>query len=309
MAAMTETSAAHRPYDLPKLFQQIGVSQLVRAAIDPPERHDADVEVQMLETDPVPVRGEPLPVDGFVDGIQNALVVAHHGHRPVHVAYTAAGASGPGPRGPRLSGLVEQLAIICSSADRGWVDEINPVANPLPVTELDVTSPPEVGRAAALELGSARDGAERQLVTQMLADGVDRLVVDGALAGRPADSRLVGVVKTTRTRYLPDEKVLWGLPAGWRSPVFLLPPSGGCRVDRYSCYVRLHDASRAPWDFGLIRLETFDAELLDSLAVLAFAERQFARSRDGRWDRHLESVAVCEKLLKARKPRVFDLAR
>jgi len=36
------------------------------------------------------------------------------------------------------------------------------------------------------------------------------------------------------------------------------------------------------------------------------AERQSPRSGDGRWDRHLASVATTEKVLRALRPAVFN---
>jgi hypothetical protein len=131
-------------------------------------------------------------------------------------------------------------------------------------------------------------------------------VVDGSLVARPIRDRVVGVVKTTNRRYLPDESVLWGLPAGWRSPRFKIPEgSQNVGAPRYSCYLRLHDASRQAWNFGLIRLETFDLDLLEPLCALALEERQPAGSLDRRYDRHLAGVRAVEDLLRARRPSIF----
>ena len=116
------------------------------------------------------------------------------------------------------------------------------------------------------------------------------------------------MVKSTRTKYYKDETVLYGMPQGWRSPMFRIPSgSDGCPVDRYSCYVRLHDARFHAWTHGLIRLKTFDPAQLDALAARALVERQSAQSGDCRWDRHRLSVATTEKVLRSRRPDVFDL--
>ncbi len=91
------------------------------------------------------------------------------------------------------------------------------------------------------------------------------------------------------------------------SPRFLMPAgSQGVTVPRYSCYVRLHDASRMAWNFGLVRLEAFKPELLDPLCALALLERQPAGSHDRRFDRHLSGVRAVEDLLRARRPTVFS---
>ena len=73
--------------------------------------------------------------------------------------------------------------------------------------------------------------------------------------------------------------------------------------------MRLHDANSQAWSFGMVRLEAFNPDLLDPLAARALNERQGPHSGDGRYDRHLVSVATCEKLLCARRPMVFDLFR
>lgn len=152
---------------------------------------------------------------------------------------------------------------------------------------------------------SSRQSRPRSAVVDA---GVGPLVCDGSLLARPQSPLLNGVVKSTRTKYYKDETVLYGMPQGWRSPIFRIPSgSDGCPVDRYSCYVRLHDARFHAWTHGLIRLETFDPAQLEPLAARALVERRSASSGDGRWDRHLLSVATTEKVLRSRRPDVFDI--
>ena len=85
--------------------------------------------------------------------------------------------------------------------------------------------------------------------------------------------------------------------------------SDGCPVDRYSCCVRLRDARFHSWTHGLIRPETFDPAQLDALAARALVERQSVHSGDGRWDRHLHSVATTEKVLPLRPPTCSNCER
>jgi hypothetical protein len=246
------------------------------------------------------VTASPLPVVGFVDGIQAAICVTYRSHRPVYLTYVAAGAAGSEGR---LLALRERMNVTASHLEREWLSDLDVL---IPTVELAEERPDELAAAARQNLAGDRETLERVVIDEMLSTPGPALVVDGNLVGRPTQDRVVGVVKTTQRRYLADESVLWGLPAGWRSPRFMIPAgSQGVRVPRYSCYVRLHDASRLAWNFGLIRLEAFKPELLDPLAALSLAERQPAGSRDSRFDRHLAGVRAVEDLLRARRPTVF----
>lgn len=293
-------------YDLRTFFHAVG-NPLFGSALngEPPDRRDTQIDVEVLETEPqIKLSSAPLDVAAFVDGVQSSLIVTHREHRPVYMTFQAAGAVG---QAARLLGLKERLTLVCSTADRDWVDSVNLTGDPIPVTEVPEVAPPDVERAAYAQLGDWRERLERSLVEELMDEGVGPLVVDGSLLGRPHNTQLHGVVKTTKARYLPDESILYGLPAGWRSSIFQIPAGAdGCQFDRYSCYLRLHDARHHAWAHGLIRLEAFDRNHLDPLGARAMAERQSQRSGDGRWDRHLASVAITEKVLRSRRPNVFD---
>lgn len=291
------------PVDLREFFRSVGSFHGGRAlGTEPSHRTEPDVPVQNLDEHPLRIDTPALDIAGFVDGVQAALTVTWRSHRPVYLAYTAAGCVG---EQARLIDVRERLEIICSDEDRPWVESLGAS---IPVAALAVGEPDGIERAALARLGSVREEHERNLVTDILA-GLDKpVVVDGSLIARPADARICAVAKTTRRKWLADERVLWSLPQGWRSPRFMIPAgSQGVPVDRYSCYVRLFDATQRGWDFGLVRLESFDPELLEPLAALALAERQNPRAGDPRADRHLAGVRACEQVLKARRPVVFDL--
>jgi hypothetical protein len=154
-------------------------------------------------------------------------------------------------------------------------------------------------------IGSSRDDVERTVVNDLIRrDGAGVVVVDGSVMTRARSNRIVGVVKTLRSRYLTDESVVWGLPRGWRSPRFAI---GDDDRIRYSCYVQLVDKHDGAWNLGLIRLEAFDVELLEPLAALCLGEAQTASGGDPRWDRHLGSMRAVEEFLRARRPAAFTL--
>jgi len=299
--AAYETLPPDGTVDLREFFHAVGSFSPSRALAEAPAlRSECDLPVEMIDVDPAEVTAPPLPVEGFVDGVQSALCVTYRGHRPVYLTYVAAGV---GSADGRLLAVRERLEVLHSTADTDWVRE---VASGIPTVELVQTRPDELAVDAIRVLGAERESLERALVEDMVRRDDVFLVVDGSLVARPVRRQLLGVVKTTQRRYLPDESVLWGLPVGWRSPRFVIPAgSQGVRVPRYSCYLRLHDASHQAWNFGLVRLETFELDLLEGLAALAMVERQPAGSRDRRFDRHLSGVRAVEDLLRARRPTVF----
>lgn len=299
-------------YDLMGLLQRTGRASNGGTLQFPEERTDSTTGVELIESEPVKISAAPAKVWAFLDGIQNQVLLTYRNHRPVVLAYAAAGAAGnpsgrTGGGGAELVGLSERLALVCAQADLDWLTSVNTVTPPLPISPVPDGTPPEVTRVVLEQVARMRAACEIDLRNRLLAEApLDHLLVlDGSLLGSETDTRLAAVVKTTATRYLNDESLLYGLPAGWRSPIFKLPTSGGT-AERYSAYVRLHSAAAHEWSFGLIRVESFYPEIIDALAARTMIERQGAASGDGRWDRHLVSVATCEKLLRARRPVVFS---
>lgn len=268
----------------------------------PPERVAPEDPAELLEANiPLIVDADPTPIDAFVDGTQSITTLTWREHRPVHLMWVAAGAVGAGGRPLEL---IEDLRVTCAEEDREWLSELGGDV-PLHVLAGSADDPGSLDRDASRALGAIRETLERQVVTNLLTVGTGAIVVDGSLVGRPTSPRLMGMVKTTATRYLEDESVLRRLPVGWRSPRFTMPNrSGG--PGRSSCYLRLFDASTASWDWGLVRIEAFDPELLPGFCARALAERQNPNgTRDPRWDRHLTGVRSCEEFLKSRRPGAF----
>ncbi len=297
----THTVPAMPSIDLRALFKGLGGATGVRALESAPlERTRAEEDVTLLDSGPSKITAAPSAVDGFVDGIQASLCLRHVEHRPVYLSYVAAGSVGAGAR---PLGLLEDLVLIASELERGFLTDLG---SGVPIVGIAAQDPPTLEREAQRLVGTRRDQLERQLVTQLLDGGCGALMVDGSLLGRANDARLIGVVKTTAHQWLDDESGLFGLREGWRSPRFVITERGGRQ--RYSCYVQMVDKSAGAWNLGLIRVEAFDPELLDGAAARALSERQGARGGDRRWDRHLASVRVTEEFLRARRPSVFALS-
>lgn len=294
-----DPAGAHEPYDLRRLFKAVGRVGGRGGEVAASEREDSAEHVEMLDTRPLEVNSEPGEVAGFVDGIQAHMHLTHIERRPVSLYYVAAGALA---RGAKPVALVEHLRLQCSEEDREWVENLG---SNIPLEILSGATPPELELAAAKSVGTARDHAERAVIDEMLnLGGLGLIAVDGSLMARPHSDRLVGIIKTTKVRYLGDEKVLWDLPRGWRSPRFTI---GAGERQRYSCYVQLVEKSDGAWNLGLIRLESFVLANLEPMAATCLAEVQTRSSGDPRWDRHLGSVRAVEEFLRSRRPAPFTM--
>lgn len=285
--------------DLRPFLRSMG-GTLTRGALDVPEREEPEQPAELLDKSPSKVTAAPIQQAYFVDGIQSNSVLTYRTHRPVTLTAAAAGAV-DGSMKPKH--VVENLEVLCARDDYAWVLEHE---CPLSVRVVSESSnPTDVERATAADLKQSRDGLEILLAAELLEQiGQDeRVLVDGHLANRPADPRLGGIIKTTETRLLSDESILWGLAEGWRSPRFIMPANhGGPSQQRYSCYVRMRPAGDKPWGFGLIRVEAYDPDQLDEIAATALAFRQPTGTHDARGDRHVAPVALVEKWLRARRP-------
>jgi uncharacterized protein len=145
---------------------------------------------------------------------------------------------------------------------------------------------------AALEAGvatQARDGTD------------DLLVVDGPLRGRAHLDRALGYVKTHRVEYLPRElsTVVTRLPAGMRSPVFLL----GTSWHRYTWYLRLPGTGGSPWA-GVVRVECAaelplaQAVALADLSAVTLPRFASAPYKDPRAPQNLVPIAGLERRLR-----------
>lgn len=285
-------------------------------SLEPMERTDAPFSAEVVRKS-ARVRCAPARVTGFVDGIQSSRVLGYREHIPVVLSYVAAAAVCPFPR-PRAVSLAERLVLISSFEDSMWLDdrvrEVAASSGSHGIPEL-LPIAPEAPHLAEAEVrtavGSMREAAERHASQEALSDKSlsGLLVIDGSLAHRGGSDRLLGVVKSVRTKYLEDESQLWSLPEGVMSDAFRIPAGMlGCDRERFSCYLRLHDATYSAWHFGMVRLEIHDLDLLEPAAAMCMEHRQFGRSGDGRWDRHLIGVRAVEDYLRDRRPRfIADL--
>lgn len=283
--------------DLKPFLQQMNAS--LRGLPDLKERNEVPDPFEMLEADPVEITPQHVDNSVFIDGIQSAKVLSYENHRPVILSFTSAGGVS---QALQPVDLIETLEVICCESK---AEELLAGGCPVAVTTVpDSDNPGDVDSAVQRIVGESRDKQEFLLAARLLRADPDGLIIaDGHLARRPDDERMLGIVKTTNTNLIGDESGIWALREGWRSPTFRVPANfGGGTVDRYSAYVRLRSSRNRQWSHGLIRVETFTPEMIDTAAAIALANRQGVRTDDPRGDRHVIPVARVEKWLKARIP-------
>jgi hypothetical protein len=248
----------------------------------------------------------PLPVTAFLDGIQASRTI-YRSYRPIvfqQATAAAIGAPAVGQRRPWRVGLSE-FAAIASPVDTPRLRDCG-----LPerlIVEVDDGAPEALAAQAKERLGEVRARLERELCARVLEERPGGyVVVDGSLSGHVVDERVCGVVKTCSSRYLEDERVLYDLRVGERTDAIRVRLHDGRQVA--SCYLRLRSAwPRHPWAYGLVRVEAYDAELLDPLCVKVLRCRQPSGSPDPRADRHIEPIRLCEEVGRATVPPWFDL--
>jgi hypothetical protein len=253
--------------------------------------------VRLLESSPHEVSARAARCAGALDGIERCVVYRFREHRPVHLAFTAAGIAS----GTELRGLNARVSLIASHLDEDWARD---VAQPgMNVAILDEHDPQLLPLAATEAVRQWRQAQEAEVAAHAEVPDEAFLLVDGPVRHLHRQD-LVGVVKSTATQYLAGEHEHLPWKPGWRSPAWLLQATRRSERDVVCCYLRLHDATSGnePWDHGLVRLETATLDVLDGLASLVWANRQDPCSQDPRWPVHLRPVRVCEERLRASMP-------
>ena len=267
-----------------------GAPLATSSAVRQPPEHPAEV----LDASCDISRVTPVEPAGYLDGIQSGSVLRYREQRPVVLTYVAAGIV---TEGADVLALEESLTVLCSAEDADWAKEQAPG---LSVAVFPGEEPPEMLAAAFNRMSSEREEMERRIADEFLRGSSDAMLfIDGSLVGRPRDQRAAGIVKTTGTQYLDDETRVRKLREGHRSEGFIVGSGEG---QRCSAYVRLDRPEDRAWDHALIRVETFNVDLLSPVAAACFHDRQRPGTPDARWDRHLRGMRRTEEVLRSRRP-------
>ena len=159
--------------------------------------------VSLLDTVPKRVVAEPLEVTLALDGIQRELLLTRREHRPIVLAYTAAGAF-EAPRGP-LQEFEQHLLLVCSHLDEAYVRTLPGGCREFVV--LEENDPADIGVAASEAVGALRADSENRVASALRLASDEALLVDGSISrlAAPDHGAIVGVAKTTGTQWLLDE--------------------------------------------------------------------------------------------------------
>lgn len=270
-----------------------------------------DVELPEAEWRAIPVRpGVPVPETVlFVDGVRRV---------DAHLWISGDGGATAGICASYAAGVV---ACVPGAARADVVDVRRGLFTPAPEAadlRLPLVAYP-VRRAGAdddlrlsLALQNALAEAEVECALAARTGGDDLLVVDGPLLGRGRLTRVLGLVKTHRSTYLPPElnRLVARLAPAERTPAFRL----GTRWERCTWYLRLPGRPGAPWA-GVVRVECPDLppETVVALADLSQAVLPRYASveyKDQRAPQNLFPIGGLERALRRRlgDPSLLDRA-
>ncbi|TCK22805.1 hypothetical protein [Pseudonocardia endophytica] len=280
-----------------------------------PEEPAADVDAGV---EVAPSAWAPVPLDPSVEPPSAVLFV--DGVRRVDAQVWVGGSDGAAAPGLCAS---YAAGVVCCCADGAHLESGVVVRRGLFTTAPDAvdvvtgagayratSTPdrPDVAPMQLLSLALQRDLAEAELVAAGTArdgrsDTDDLLVVDGPVRGSQDLPRVIGVVKTHRSDYLPSElaAVVPRLRAGERTPVFRIVGSW----ERHTWYLRLPCPPGAPWA-GVVRVEC-SATLSPDAAVRTAAVTQRVLPRfasvsykDSRAPQNLYPIGGLERELRRR---------
>ena len=273
---------------------------------------DPAVEVPPERWRPVPPRPVPLPrAVHFVDGVRRV---------DAHVWIQAADGPMAGIAASYAAGVVTCRA---GEARVDGVDVRRGLFTPAPgVPDLRLAFGPgpgsgpgsgtvtyEVQKTDAdddLRLSNAVQAAmadaEAECALRARAGVDDLLVLDGPLGQRGQLARVLGLVKTHRSRYLepPLHALVAELRPAERTPVFRL----GADWPRCSWYLRLPCRPGAPWA-GVVRVECPDLPPAAAVELAALSQAVLPRfasteHKDQRAPQNLVPIGGLEKLLRHR---------
>ena len=290
--------------DLPRLLKHLNYnSSLSQSALENYERLPLGSEIEIVDDSSKIINEKASLISGFIDGIQGIKILGFRDLRPYALTYASAGCT------DNLANLLvfsENISLKCTELDKEWAENL---PGNVPVRTVDFESVWNVGPRLVEDLAADRVKLEHGVAAETLnkvRDGL--LVIDGSLVGHPYDERMIGVVKTMHQQYLSDESFLESLKENYRSLVFKIPAGfKGSTRDRYSCYLKLFPLNNSHVSYGLVRVEVFSLDMLDTACAAILADRQSIMSADKRYDRHLSGVSVCESVLKSKKPSFFSM--
>ncbi len=263
---------------------------------DASESVDVTVEVRPDDWRPLLSEADPAPDVLFVDGVRRVDATLWIEQPPDFPGFALAATYGAGA--VRCNGVaaIEECEIERGLFTSSAADDVDTRVGIYGVKATKGTTPEELWLGIQQRMGALEAAVAHR------AGGADVVVVDGPLSHARDVPNAVGYIKTQKVQYLPLElrQVLTALPAGHRTPMFLVTTS----KSRFSWYLRL--ANHAGPAGGLVRCE-IDADLSPAEAarvatkVSATLPRYAsARHKDPRAPQNLYPIGGLERELRHR---------
>ncbi|MGE4055492.1 MAG: hypothetical protein AB7F99_11905 [Vicinamibacterales bacterium] len=278
------------------------------SALPPEAAVDVDVAVETVGSRWVPVVPAPRRMSGpviFIDGVRRieGRLVMTSADRVIHgaIGTAAVGSVHTGEhRATFGESRIDRVLIFGNGVLPASALALGPRLQYRPVSVAD-----DDADAPIRGLHAEMRVAEQALAASLAVPGA-LVIADGPLSitARSA-SPVVGFVKRLFQLYVPAEQlaVVRRLPAGARSPVFLIRSTG--RFGRYSWFVRLATPLRVESEFtGIVRLEVAEAGGLEQAVSLANAITGWlprlvpSRTRDPRAPQNLVPIGALEQHLR-----------
>lgn len=263
---------------------------------DASENVDVAVEVRPDDWRPLLPETDPVADILFIDGVRRVDATLWIEQPPDFPGFALAATYAAGA--VRCNGMA---AIEETEVERGLFTSA-------PATDVDTSVGTYAVKATKgttseeLWLGiQQRMGSLEAAVTRR-AGGAGLVVVDGPLSHAREVENAVGYIKTQKVQYLPLElrQVLTTLPAGYRTPMFLVTTA----KSRFSWYLRL--ANHAGPAGGLVRCEidadmtAADAARVATRVSATLPRYASARHKDPRAPQNLYPIGGLERELRHR---------
>ena len=257
---------------------------------------DASIEVPIDQWRPLLPESDPVDDILFVDGVRRVDATLWIDQPPDFPAFALAATYAAGAVRCNETAVVEVAEVgrgLFTSAPASDIE------TSVGTYEIKAT---KGSTSEELWLGIQQRMGDLEAKVAHKAGGGELLVVDGPLSHARDIENAVGYIKTQKVQYLPLElrSVLTGLPAGYRTPLFLTTTAWS----RYSWYLRL--ANHAGPAGGLVRCEigadktVGDAARVATRVSATLPRFASARHKDPRAPQNLYPIGGLERELRRR---------
>lgn len=232
----------------------------------------------------------------FIDGIQDAIILKYVDNLPIILVSVSSGYIDI-----ELNGFESKnkTFLICR---KGM--ELIEYRNSIEIIELDIDDAELYQLKADEIINENRDKIEEEVACNLFEDGCSMIFVDGSIRSYDGRDNIVGVIKSNNTKYLKDERELYSLDRDEISSIFKFDFDG---KTIYSLYYRLFSNVGNDWDYGLVRLESYNIDTLIMSLDYMKKCRQNEGSSDSRKDRHLKQIKTLEEYLKYTRHYIFKV--